>query len=51
VRLTFHVLIFLGLVSAALVALVSIVSTSSDLRRECPQITGVIDASGRCSPG
>jgi hypothetical protein len=38
------------LVSAATIALVSIVSMAGDLRRECPQIPGVIDASGHCPP-
>jgi hypothetical protein len=50
VRAAFYALILLGLVSAATIALVSIVSMASDLRRECPQIPGVIDASGRCPP-
>ena len=49
-RAAFYALILLGLVSAATIALVSIVSMASDLRRECPQIPGVIDASGRCPP-
>jgi hypothetical protein len=45
VRPAFYVLLLLGLASTVFL---SIISVSNGLRSECPDVPGVIDASGRC---